>query len=193
MDIRGEIGAPYNSYPCKGGGKEDYCVISVLNDEQWKCFKEALGNPEWAEEAKYKTVESRIDAQVELDEHIAQWTLQHDKFEVMELLQRHGVPSGAVQTTEERMDHDPQLKHRQLYQQIEYPEIGTHRYEGMPFRMSETNPKFEERFPVLGQDNEYVLGQLLGLTDTEIQDLEVRGITWPKNTPKEITVESSAW
>lgn len=191
--FRGETGAPYNVYPCKGKGMNDFCVISVITDEQWKQFKKALGNPEWAEKPYFDTANGRIDHQEELDTNISQWTIQYDKCEVMELLQGYGVPSGAVQSPEDRMEYDPQAKHRNIFPTLEHPLLGSHRFEGIPFQMSEAEPVLVEHWPFLGQDNDYVLGELLGLSKAEIQDLEERGITWPKNMPKDTIIEASKW
>lgn len=190
---RGEMGAPYNAYPTKGGGPNDYCVVSVLSEDQWKRLRDALDNPYWAEDPKFATSTGRIAAQEELDQHIAAWTAQRDKYDVMEHLQSHGIPSGVVQSAEDRMEHDPQLRHRNLFPSLDHPQLGSHRFEGMPFHMSATEPELEPRWPLIGKDNAYVLGELLGCSQSQIEDLEANHITWPKGMPKDVVFEKSLW
>lgn len=190
---RGEIGAPYNVYPTKGNGSNDYCVISVLSEVDWENFKEALGNPEWLEQAQFKTVKERIKNQDELDDYISQWTKQRGKYEIMHHLQDFGIACGAVQSSEDRMENDPQLEHRDNFPVYKHPLLGSHRFERLPFRMSITDPEYEGRWPIYGEDNEYVLGEILGFTEEQIIELENKGITWPKDMLKDATVEFSKW
>jgi crotonobetainyl-CoA:carnitine CoA-transferase CaiB-like acyl-CoA transferase len=191
--FRGEVGAPYNVYATKGGGDYDYCVISVLKDEEWEQFKTALEHPEWASDERFHTARGRIEAQETLDQFIAQWSVHHDKYDIMSLLQKHGVPCAALQSPEDRMENDPQLRHRNIFPSLEHPLLGTHRFENIPFRMSATQPELQPHWPILGKDNDYVLGGILGMSESEIQDLKELGITWPKGMPDDIIFEKSLW
>lgn len=190
---RGEAGAPYNAYPTRGGGDNDYCAVTVVSDRQWQCLKTALGDPPWADDPRLATASGRIAAQDEIDKHLAAWMARHDKYEAMEHLQRHGVPAAAVQSAGDRMERDPQLAHRGLFQRMDHPRMGSQLFEGMPFRMSRTDPGVQPRWPLLGQDNAYVLTELLGYSPEQVAALDADGVTWPAGMSRNPTVERSLW
>lgn len=190
---RGEWGAPYGAYPTRGDGHNDYCVISVLGDDEWRALRAAMGTPQWSLDPAFDTVDGRVARQDDLDEHLAGWTSAHDKYALMERLQAVGVRCGAVQSAEDRLENDPQLAHRGMYPRREHPVLGEHRFEATPIRMSETDPATRPRWPLLGEGNDYVLRELLGLSSAEIDALDRDGVTWPAHLPREIAVSRSLW
>jgi formyl-CoA transferase len=66
---------------------------------------------------------------------------------------------------------DPHLQERQAYQEIEHPHVGIEWLYGMPWLLSDTPGSVRTPAPTLGQHNEYVLGQLLGLSAGELERL----------------------
>jgi len=90
-----ELRAPHNSYPC--AGDDQWCAIAVETDEQWQRLRSAIGEPSWATDAALDTAEGRLQATEQIDEQLAEFTVQHTPHQVMELLQAAGVPCGAVQ------------------------------------------------------------------------------------------------
>ncbi len=193
LGLRGEIGAPYNCYPTSGGGRFDFAVITVLSEKQWLALTEAMGNPKWSSEERFSTMAGRLANQNDLDTHISSWTVKHEKYALMQTLQEVGVPCGAVQSMEDLVESDQQLRHRGMFVTSEHPLLGKRRWQNFPFSLSETPPTFEGRWPLFGQDNEYVLGDILGLSSEEQARLASLGITWPKGLPHEITVERALW
>lgn len=190
---RGDYGAPSNAYPTRGGGHNDYCVISVLADDEWRALRAELGDPEWAAGPELDTVEGRIRAQGVLDQRLAQWTVSQDKYALMDRLQAVGVRCAAVQSAEDRLENDPQLDHRQAFPRLEHPVLGPHRFEALPLRMSRTPPTLPERWPLIGQDNDYVLRDLLGMSKEDVDALGRDGVTWPHELPRDVTVTRSLW
>ena len=87
----------------------------------------------------------------------------------MDLLQSAGVPAGVVQRSSDLLK-DPQLAHRGFYRYMDHPEMGNVPYTGHQFRISghDSGPRFPA--PLLSQDNEYVLRELLGMSDDEITE-----------------------
>jgi benzylsuccinate CoA-transferase BbsF subunit len=89
----------------------------------------------------------------------------------MNAMQTAGVPAGVVQTGEDLMDHDPQLKYRHYFTELDHPEVGKYRTNsGAHFRLS----KYEDelvRAPLLGEHNEYVFKKILGVPDDEYDKL----------------------
>ena len=88
----------------------------------------------------------------------------------MRRLQGAGVPAGAVQSQSDLWD-DPQLKHRGFFQWLDHAECGPMPYDGLQFLLSETPGKLRMPHALVGQHNELILKQFLGLSDDEISDL----------------------
>jgi crotonobetainyl-CoA:carnitine CoA-transferase CaiB-like acyl-CoA transferase len=162
--------APHGCYCCKG---DDLWVnIAVSSDEEWRRFGEAIGSPPWAREERFADGLSRWHNQDELDKLVEGWTIQHDHYEVMNTLQKAGIAAGAVLTSAELLD-DPHLKERGTYQTIERAIIGTYPYPvaSAPMKLSNSPVSIRRPAPLLGEHNEYVLGNLLGMSREEIQEL----------------------
>ena len=92
----------------------------------------------------------------------------------MDMLQRAGIPAGSV-TDARKLDEGPHLRERGFWTELDSPVVGKHPYSAFPGNFSET-PMSYSSAPTLGQDNEYVLGTILGLSDEEIQDLEEKKV-----------------
>jgi crotonobetainyl-CoA:carnitine CoA-transferase CaiB-like acyl-CoA transferase len=182
---RGAVGCPHNSYRCKGDGPNDWCVITVFTEDEWNRLKTAMGNPAWAEDEKFADMDSRINHQDELDAHIEAFTRQYDKYEVMERLQKHGVACGAVQMNENLLEHDPQLKARGLFEVLPHKLLGNRRFEGIPVKMSKTQPYLHKSAPLMGEDNDYVFGEILGYSKEEIERMTKEGVLWPEDMKRE--------
>jgi len=88
-----------------------------------------MGDPAWAGDDRFKSVEDRLSNHGEIDGHIGQSTMDKTAPEVMELLQSHGVPFGVVQRSSDLLQ-DPQLAHRNLYRYMDHPEMGNIPYTG---------------------------------------------------------------
>ena len=92
----------------------------------------------------------------------------------MDILQRAGVPAGAV-TDAQKLNEEPHLRERNCWVELDRPVVGKHPYIAFPPKFSET-PMAYKAAPTLGQDNEYVLGTLLGLSHEEIRALEEKKV-----------------
>ncbi len=160
--------APHNCYPCQGEDK--WIAIAVASDEEWSALCRAMGDPPWTKEALFCDEEGRRGNQDELDRRIGEWTCRHDHIELMHLLQNQGIAAGAVLDQSEVMN-DPHLKERGCYVDIDHPETGVRSYARSPWIMSRA-PQPEQRAPLLGEHNAYVLEELLGLSEEEIAELE---------------------
>ena len=86
-------GAPWGVYPC--AGDDEWCVITVRDDEQWLALRRVLGDPEWAAR-RVRTAAERIANRELLDRHLAAWTRTLPPREVMERLQAAGVPAAMM-------------------------------------------------------------------------------------------------
>src|SRR5256885_7875273 len=83
-----------------------------------------MGHPAWATSPQFATLAGRLEHQEEMDEGIETWSMTLDKYELMERCQAAGVRALPVQSSEDRVEHDPQLRHRQMYLEMEHPALG---------------------------------------------------------------------
>lgn len=160
--------APHGVYRCKGDDR--WCALAVFTDEEWPGFKRALGNPPWAEDKKLASLSGRLKDKAKLDRLIEDWTSEHTAEEVMALLQGQGVAAGVVQDASD-LAKDPQLKQRGFF-----IELGKTMSDAVPIRMSRTPARYSRAAPERGQDNDYVYGELLGMSRRELANLKKQGI-----------------
>ena len=169
---RSPYAAPHGAYPCRG--EDRWCVIAVRSDAEWRLLGDAAGRPGWAGDARFATLEARKANEDALDAAIAGWTAQRDAGEVVRLLQQAGVRAGPVNRLSDLFS-DPQLQHRRVWRELDHPELGPFYYEAPPFILSET-PAAPYRSPLLGEHNETVYRDFLGLADGEIARLKTDGV-----------------
>jgi len=166
--------APCGVYPCRGATDRWVC-ITCYNDEQWQGFCEGIGNPGWTHDEMFATHESRYQHQDELDSHIKEWTGRHDDYEVMFILQKYGVPSAPVLNERDAL-RDPQVVARGFYERADGTKYNcdVHMFPGVMWKYSKT--PMSVRLPpcMLGEHNDYVFKEVIGMTDEEIKRLEAQ-------------------
>ena len=170
--------APHNVYACAGNDR--WIAIAVSSDQEWAALKQTMGDPAWAQDARFDTIESRSRHRHELDRHVAQWTAEHDDKALQNLLQQNGVPAGACLTAADLVA-DPHLEARGFIQSIE--RAGAMRaYARRPFRMA--GPPMDVRAVAnMGEHNEAVLSEVAGLSAGDIRTLASDGVI--ANRPRE--------
>ena len=169
---RSDTMAPHGAYPCSGD--DQWCAIAVETDEQWDALRRALGDPAWASDDRFRTAEGRLRHQDEIDGRLGEWTSERAAQEVMHLLQSVSVPAAVVQRSSDLL-RDPQLAHRRFFRYMDHAEMGNIPYTGHQFRIRgyESGPRFPA--PLLGEHNELVLREILGMTDEEITEVLAAG------------------
>ena len=120
------------------------------------------------------TLAARLANQDALDADVARWTGGRDKFQVQGQLRAAGVPCSAVQTPGERVDHDPDTDG--LWPTVTHTAMGEVRVDGLPARFSKTPWRIERGAACLGEHNERVFGELLGLSANEVAQLAEEGV-----------------
>jgi crotonobetainyl-CoA:carnitine CoA-transferase CaiB-like acyl-CoA transferase len=133
-----------------------------------------MGEPEWS--AGLATAEARVARQDDLDARLGAWTKNFDKHDLMHRLQAAGIPAGAVQNSRDLVEHDPQLAARGTFFELDHPVIGPALFEGQPMHLSAVEPDLWRSAPLLGEDNDHVYGELLGLSADECAELRERGV-----------------
>ena len=164
---------PGTTYACAPGGPNDY-VFLYAQPQMWPAVVEVLGQPELAEDARFKTLEARWENRAALDAIIATWTRQRSKHEVMRLMGDAGVPCGACQDTGEVLA-DPHLKAREMIVDVDYPARGTYQTVGCPIKLSDS-PVAVSRPPLLGEHTDALLGSLCGVSPEDAKQLRKNGV-----------------
>ena len=165
--------APHGCYRCKG--EDQWVTIAIPSDAAWERFCEAVGQPLWAEDDRFSDMLSRHQNQKELDELMEEWTIKQDHYEIMLILQKADIPVGSVLDAKELLE-DPHLNERGFFETVTHPEAGSHPYIGMYAKLSKTPGYIRKPAPCLGEDNQYVFGELLGLSREEMDELEKESI-----------------
>lgn len=164
---RSRYGAPHGVYRCLGDDR--WCAISVFTEQEWENFCKALGHPDLAHASRFATLTERLKNHDELDRIVESWTMTRRAEEVTEILQSAGVACGVVQTGRD-LANDPQLKHDGFYRRVDHPGTGSFSYSGMAAQLSRT-PYEISRAPNLGEHNELVCRNIVGLSDDEFVSL----------------------
>jgi crotonobetainyl-CoA:carnitine CoA-transferase CaiB-like acyl-CoA transferase len=178
-NYRGPTVAPHNAYPTDPLGYNDWCVIVCHSDEEWQRLVEVMGAPCWAASAKFATVLGRLQHQEELDERIEAWSMTLGKYALTERCQAAGVRALPVQSAEDRVERDPQLRHREMYLPMEHPALGLRKVQNAPFKLSETPPANYSPSPLIGQHTQEIVEGLLGYSREDLRAGFADGTFWP--------------
>lgn len=165
--------APHGCYRCQG--EDMWVTIAVGSDAEWKALCQVMGKPEMAQDARFADILSRHRNQDELDVIIGEWTKERDHYEVMQSLQKAGVMAGAVLNPQEVVE-DPHLQARSFYEEVDHPEAGTYRYAGPSWKLSKTPGGIRMPAPCLGEHNDYVYREIIGMSEEEVAELAEEGI-----------------
>ncbi len=157
--------APHGVYPA--AGDDGWVAVAVTDDSEWIGLCTVLERPAW--EHSYSSAPARRCAGKEIDRAIAAWTGQRPSAESAALLQAAGVPATAVMTNE-MLAGDPHLAARGVLVEIDHPEIGRTRVMRQPWLYSDLDIDLRHG-PLIGQDNDYVLDRIIGLSPDERADL----------------------
>jgi len=167
------MAAPYGCYPCLG--TERWCVIGVFNEVEWEALCQVLGQPAWTKEEKFSTLPRRKKRAEELDILLREWTSKRSPEELVVLLQKAGVPAGVVQNAED-LANDPQLLEREFFVHLKHPTLGDTISDGSPIRFGHDYAKDWKASPLMGEHNEYVFRNLLGLSESEFLAYVDKGV-----------------
>ncbi len=164
--------APSNVYPCSDG---EY-LIGANQDTVFGRLCDAMGQPELASDPRYATHIARGRNQVELDDLISDWTRTLTVEVLEELMVKHGVPAGRLFRPQDMLD-DPHFQSRESIITVPNERWGELKMQGVFPRLSKTPGSVRRAAPAtVGQDNHIVYRDALGLSDSEIDELAVRGV-----------------
>ncbi|MBN1176235.1 MAG: CoA transferase [Dehalococcoidales bacterium] len=160
--------APHGVYRCKGD--ERWVAIEVFTDKEWQSFCKVIGNPEWSRYSRFSNLEGRLKNSDELDKLVETWTINYAPEQVMTMMQNVGVGAGVVSDARDIYD-DIQLKHYRYFREVEHPFMGKISYAHPPsIKLSDVDSEVG-RSTILGEHNEFICKEILGLSDETYKNL----------------------
>ncbi len=165
--------APHEVYPCLG--ENTWCVIAVRSDDEWVRLVEAMGSPAWASDDRFSTMAGRVTGKGDLDSRIGEWTRTLTPKQVERVLQKQRIPACEVATSEDLMN-DRHLRERGFIVETEHEVYGALEAPGPDFLLlGEPQPPIVSAPVVKGRDNDRVFRDLLGMSASDVQELETAG------------------
>ena len=160
--------APHNVFRCLG--EEKWVAISVETDEQFRALAHASSNAGWDNDPRFDTSAARLENQDALEELIRLWTAGLEVGEVVAALQAVGVPSAPVSDSAEVLA-DTHLLERGFVTPLEHPVAGTRPVLSIPWATDGRRVDGLRPAPTFGQHNQWVLKELLQVSDGEYERL----------------------
>lgn len=164
--------APHGVYPCQNG---EWLSIAASEDHQWRALIKEMGRPELVADSRFQTMADRKQYENQLDQLIANWTLGHDATELAVQLQQAGVPA-AKSLSSLDLVADPQLWGRGFYRAVTDQAGNSQLIIGPSWRMS-YEAEISAAAPRLGEHNDYIFGEVLGLTEQRQRQLAAKSVT----------------
>lgn len=164
--------APSNVYPTRDGGM---VLIAANQDAVFARFVLAMGRPELATDPAYATHTERGTNQAKLDSLIAEWTVTRTQADVLECMETAGVPAGLIYRAPDMLQ-DPHFRAREAIISVAHPDFGQLRMQNVAPKLSMTPGSVRSPSPGLGQHNEEIYKQLLGISAVRFEALQQAGV-----------------
>jgi crotonobetainyl-CoA:carnitine CoA-transferase CaiB-like acyl-CoA transferase len=156
--------APQGLYRCRG--EDQWLAVSVGDDEAWHALAKTIGREDLWKDPRFADVTGRQAHHDELDAVIAVWAAEQDPLDAFRKLQRAGVAAGPL-LSDDMFAADPHLLARQWQRPLESLDVGTHLHSGLPY--GGVPQSWRRGSPALGEDNEFVYKEILGVSDEEFE------------------------
>lgn len=165
--------APSNVYATADG----LVLIAANQDAVFRRLCLAMGTPELADDLRFRTHSARGARQAELDQLVSQWTRRLTTAEVLRILRckETAVPSGLIYRAPDMIE-DPQFKAREAIITTQHPRFGALRMQNVAPKLSATPGAVHSPAPELGQHNDEVYLQLLGMNSERYAQLRARSV-----------------
>lgn len=163
---------PYDSFRTKDGS----LVIGGGNDKLWQKICQLMGQPELASKEGFETNYKRVQNHEEVKKVVEAWTITKGMDDLVSELLDAGVPAAPINTID-KVVNDPHISGaREMFVEVDHPKAGKMKIAGTHIKMSETKPSVRTPAPLLGQHNDEVYGEFIGLDKAEIEELNKQGI-----------------
>jgi benzylsuccinate CoA-transferase BbsF subunit len=169
MGNRDRMMAPHNCFRC--AGEDEWVAIACRTDAEWQALCRVMTQEQLTTDARFCTATDRKANETELEHIVTEWTTTKNKWDVTRTLQAAGVAAYPTMSNKDLLE-DPQLNARGFFVRLPHPEVGVRTHAGMPWLWAHAPHGVRAPAPLLGQDTELVLRDLLGYSVTEIGQLQ---------------------
>jgi crotonobetainyl-CoA:carnitine CoA-transferase CaiB-like acyl-CoA transferase len=152
--------APHGVY--KTRDEDRWLTIAVNSEAAWRAFVTLIGRPELASDARFGTEAARHDNRAALDTEVERWTGRQEAGIAAETLQKAGVAAHVSFNTRDIVQ-DRHLRERGMVVEVDELDGGRRAALSVPVRFSESTTGLDRGTPLLGEDEDYVFGELLGI------------------------------
>lgn len=163
--------SPYNVYPTSDG----HIAIICVGEAHWLSLLEAMGRADLRDDPRFRDLRSRVEHMDEVDELVGAFTARHPKQPLSDLLTRHRVPCAPVRDLDEVVN-DAHMHARRALEWVDHPLYGRVCLPNSALRFEGVEPMPIEPSGVLGRDNRAVYGDWLGLSESQIAQLETEEV-----------------
>jgi benzylsuccinate CoA-transferase BbsF subunit len=169
---------PHGGFACADEAAPDgsvstdrWVAIACWNDDEWSTLAAIIG----VDDPSLAKLDARLARIDEVEAAVTAWTSQRARLEIAEQLQAAGIEAVPVEDFAD-IHADPQVEHRHHFEHLTHAAMGPREYEYNGFRIEGLAVGYERGGPLLGEDNDWVQADLLGLTDAEREQLAEDGV-----------------
>ncbi len=162
--------APYEAFQAS----DRWFALAAANESQWATLCAAIDRGDLQADPRFANNGLRVAHRAELKTALEETFVIRSADEWLDILRRAGLPCGPINTVPEAFDH-PQAAARELALPAEHPSAGPIRLAGFPYKLSQTPAQVRHAPPLLGEQTDEVLGELLGYSAGQIAELREKG------------------
>jgi crotonobetainyl-CoA:carnitine CoA-transferase CaiB-like acyl-CoA transferase len=175
MGNRDQAMAPYNCFRC--AGEDEWVSIACGAEDEWQALCRVMGQEQLTSDVRFSTAEARKANEDELERIVTAWTTTQNKWDVTRILQTVGVAAYPTMSSKDLLE-DPQLNERGFFVRLPHAEVGVRTHAGMPWLLTHAPNGVRAPAPLLGQDTEWVLRNLLDYSAAEIAQLKSQRVLY---------------
>ena len=164
--------SPYDAFQVKDGK----IIIAAGNQRLYeKLCTEVLNRPDMITDPRFTDMPGRLENQDAIQEVIEATLADKTMAEAVELILSKGIPAGPIYDISQILQ-DPQVKAREMFTEMDHPTLGHITVNGCAVKLEDTKASVRTPAPALGQDNETIYGEMLGISSDALDDLREKGV-----------------
>ena len=164
---------PYGRYQCQDGG---YIVLMAVAETHWDNLLTVIGREDLKGHPDYDSNAKRVPREQEINDMIESWSRQRSRDDAVAAMRAHRIPVSPVRSVVEVMN-DPHMHQRGMLKAMHHPDLGDIVLPQSPLNLSAYDMPALQFYPDLGEHNREVFGELLGMSEAEIDALGEAGVT----------------
>lgn len=164
--------APYDTYQAKDG----YVIIACGNQKLYEKFCHLIERDDMITDERFLTVPLRVKNNLIQKAEIEKWTGTRNVDEIVSIILGAGIPAGPIYNVKQITQDKHIAQDREMFIETQHPVIGSMKVNGNPIKLMDMMPRITRTAPTLGQDNEYVLKEILEYTDNDIEAFAASGV-----------------